>query len=58
MVRKNIFLTISAMVLFAVFISGCGSTPTPDPSIVWSEDFEDGDREGGAEKAIAHEPFP
>jgi len=49
MTRKPLFLTIFAMVLLTFLIFGCGSTPTPDPSIVWSDDFEDGDTDGWEE---------
>jgi hypothetical protein len=49
--RKYYSLTIIAMVLLFSLLVGCSSTPseltpTPDTSIVWSEDFEDGDMEG------------
>jgi hypothetical protein len=37
------------MVLLAILLIGCASIPTPDPSIVWSDDFEDGDLEGWEE---------
>jgi hypothetical protein len=51
MTRKLIFLTIIAMVVLMSLLVGCSSTPaettpTPDTSIVWSDDFEDGDTEG------------
>ena len=34
------------MVLMAIVLYGCTSSPTPDPSIAWSDDFEDGNTEG------------
>jgi hypothetical protein len=51
MARKYFSLTIIAMVLLLTLLVGCSSTPaemtpTPDTSIVWSDDFEDGDTEG------------
>ena len=46
MTCKHRILTILSMVLLAILLIGCASTPTPDPSIVWSDDFEDGDKEG------------
>ena len=49
MTRIHRFLTILSIVLFAILLIGCASTPTPDPSIVWSDDFEDGDTEGWLE---------
>jgi hypothetical protein len=54
MMRKGFFLTIFAMVVLTSLLVGCGTTsaeltPTPDPSIVWSDDFEDGDMEGWEE---------
>ena len=49
MARKHLFLTILSIVLLTILLLGCGSTPTPDPSIVWSDDFEDGDTEGWEE---------
>jgi hypothetical protein len=54
MARKHLVLTLLLLVLSLSFNSGCGSgsanvTPTPDPSIVWADDFEDGDYEGWEE---------
>jgi len=54
MARKHLVLTILLLVISLSFNSGCGSgsanvTPTPDPSIVWADDFEDGDYEGWEE---------
>jgi hypothetical protein len=51
MSRKYIFLTIVVMVFLLSMLVGCSSTPAettpaPDTSIVWSDDFEDGDTEG------------
>jgi hypothetical protein len=51
MSRKYIFLTIVVMVFLLSLLVGCSSTPaettpTPDTSIVWSDDCEDGDTEG------------
>ena len=46
MICKHRILTILLMFLLAILIIGCASTPTPDTSIVWSDDFEDGDMEG------------
>jgi len=46
MARKHHHLTILAMVLLVFLFSGCDPAITPDPSIVWSDDFEDGDIEG------------
>jgi hypothetical protein len=46
MMRTHFTLTMLAVIVLAILFSGCGSTPTPDPSIVWSDDFEDGDTEG------------
>jgi len=50
MTRKQIFLTIFSMVLLFFLLCGCSSTtadmaPTPDLTIVWSDDFEDGEIE-------------
>jgi hypothetical protein len=52
MSRKYIFLTIVAMVLLMFPLVGCSSTPaemtpTPDLSIVWSDDLKMGIRRGG-----------
>ena len=49
--RKHLVLTILSIVLLVFLLYGCSSntadtTPTPDPSIVWSDDFEDGDMDG------------
>ena len=44
--HKRIFLTILSMVFVSILLIGCSSNPTPDPSIVWSDDFENGDMEG------------
>ncbi len=60
MTRKLIFLTIIAMVVLISLLVGCSSTPaettpTPDTSIVWSDDFEDGDTEGWEEILSASE---
>ena len=54
MARKYLVLTLLLLVISVFFLSGCspGSanvTPTPDPSVVWSDDFEDGDFEGWEE---------
>ena len=51
MTRKNFVLAILAMALFMFVLVGCSSvpidtTPTPDLSIVWTDDFDDGDMEG------------
>jgi hypothetical protein len=45
MARKYLIMATFVFVLVAILISGCGAEPTPDPSIVWSDDFEDGDTE-------------
>jgi len=49
MTRKYHILTMLSMVLLVILLMGCAVTPTPDPSIVWSDDFEDGDMEGWEE---------
>ena len=46
MICKHRILTILSMVLLAILLIGCATTPTLDTSIVWSDDFEDGDMEG------------
>jgi hypothetical protein len=46
MTHKRLFISIFVLVLISILISGCGSTTTPDPSVVWSDDFEDGDTDG------------
>ena len=46
MTRKHFMLTTLLITLLITLMSGCGSIPTPDPSIVWSDDFDDGDTEG------------
>lgn len=56
MARKQFFLTI-VVALMLILILGCGSTPNPDPSIVWSDDFEDGDTEGWEQMGGVNEHF-
>jgi hypothetical protein len=58
MTRKHFFLPILSMALLSIAVIGCSSTPTeptstqaeptptPDQSIVWADDFEDGDTAG------------
>jgi len=43
---KTFFLTSLSLVLLMLLVYGCGSDPNPDASVVWSDDFEDGDTEG------------
>jgi hypothetical protein len=45
MTRNYNFLTILALILLMIPLFGCEAAPTPDPSIVWSDDFEDGEME-------------
>jgi len=54
MTHKYFSLTIIVMVLLLMLLVDCSSTPaemtpTPDMSIIWSDDFEDGDKEGWME---------
>jgi hypothetical protein len=49
MTRKRLFLTSMVMVLVSILFLGCDSTLMSDPSIVWSDDFGDGDTEGWEE---------
>ena len=51
MTRKHLVLSILLMALLMFLFSACSSftadmTPTPDLSIVWVDDFEDGNTEG------------
>ena len=51
MERKYLLLTKIATTLLISLLAACNSTPTemaptPDNSIAWSDDFEDGDTEG------------
>ena len=46
MARKQFFLTTFVVVSLMILLFGCGATSTSDPSIVWSDDFEDGDTQG------------
>ena len=46
MFHKHLTPIIIMIGLFTIFQSGCGQDSTPDPSIVWADDFEDGDTAG------------
>jgi hypothetical protein len=51
MTHKRLVLSILSMALLIFLLFGCSSiaaemTPTPDLSIVWTEDFDDGDLSG------------
>ena len=48
MARKHLVLSVLSLFLLLSLFYGCSAykTPTPDPSIVWADDFEDGDTEG------------
>ena len=59
---KHSFLAVLAITLIIFLLVGCNSTPaemspTPDPSIVWSDDFEDGDTEGWEEEGEIGDEF-
>ena len=47
MARKHLVLSILSLFLLLSLSYGCSADMTPsDPSIVWADDFEDGDTEG------------
>jgi hypothetical protein len=57
MVHKHFQFSIFIMALMASLIFGCDSSASPDTSIVWSGNFENGGMEGWEEGDLPGDEF-